>query len=110
MEYMLTFHILNVCVDKTQPRQFKFTFNKKYALILLFSAIRPTIQANVWVNYVFCLVVIRVMSCYVFSVYEVASGNVCIVLLIRCLWFVCGLFVVCLWFTTYKLSPQPGLF
>ena len=27
MEYMLTFHILNVYVDKTQPRQFKFTFN-----------------------------------------------------------------------------------
>ena len=24
---MLTFHILNVYVDKTQPRQFKFTFN-----------------------------------------------------------------------------------
>ena len=23
---MLTFHILNVYVDKTQPRQFKFTF------------------------------------------------------------------------------------
>ena len=29
MEYMLTFHILNVYVDKTQPRQFKFTFNDK---------------------------------------------------------------------------------
>ena len=28
MEYMLTFHILNVYVDKTQPRQFKFTFKK----------------------------------------------------------------------------------
>ena len=27
MEYMLTFHILNVYVDQTQPRQFKFTFN-----------------------------------------------------------------------------------
>ena len=27
MEYMLTFHILNVYVDKTQPRQFEFTFN-----------------------------------------------------------------------------------
>ena len=27
MEYMLTFHILNVYVDKTQPHQFKFTFN-----------------------------------------------------------------------------------
>ena len=26
MEYMLTFHTLNVYVDKTQPRQFKFTF------------------------------------------------------------------------------------
>ena len=26
MEYMLTFHIVNVYVDKTQPRQFKFTF------------------------------------------------------------------------------------
>ena len=26
MEYMLTFHILNLYVDKTQPRQFKFTF------------------------------------------------------------------------------------
>ena len=26
MEYMLTFHILNVYVDKTQPRQFKLTF------------------------------------------------------------------------------------
>ena len=26
MEYMLTFHILNVYVDKTQPHQFKFTF------------------------------------------------------------------------------------
>ena len=24
---MLTSHILNVYVDKTQPRQFKFTFN-----------------------------------------------------------------------------------
>ena len=29
MEYMLTFHILNVYVDKTQPRQFKFTFKDK---------------------------------------------------------------------------------
>ena len=28
MEYMLTFHILNVYVDKTQQRQFKFTFKK----------------------------------------------------------------------------------
>ena len=27
MEYVLTFHILNVYVDKTQPHQFKFTFN-----------------------------------------------------------------------------------
>ena len=27
MECMLTFHISNVYVDKTQPRQFKFTFN-----------------------------------------------------------------------------------
>ena len=26
MEYMLTFHILNVYVDKTQPHQFKYTF------------------------------------------------------------------------------------
>ena len=26
MEYVLTFHILYVYVDKTQPRQFKFTF------------------------------------------------------------------------------------
>ena len=26
MEYMLTFHILNMYVDKTQPHQFKFTF------------------------------------------------------------------------------------
>ena len=26
MEYMLTFHIFNVYVDKTQPHQFKFTF------------------------------------------------------------------------------------
>ena len=26
---MLTFHILNVYVDKTQPRQFKFTFNAR---------------------------------------------------------------------------------
>ena len=26
MEYMLTFHILNVYIDKTQPHQFKFTF------------------------------------------------------------------------------------
>ena len=26
MEYMLTFHILNVYVDNTKPRQFKFTF------------------------------------------------------------------------------------
>ena len=26
MEYILTFHILNVYVDKTQPHQFKFTF------------------------------------------------------------------------------------
>ena len=26
MEYVLTFHILNVYVHKTQPHQFKFTF------------------------------------------------------------------------------------
>ena len=26
MEYMLTFHILNVYVDRTQPHKFKFTF------------------------------------------------------------------------------------
>ena len=30
MEYMLTFHILNVYVDKTQPCQLKFTFNVAY--------------------------------------------------------------------------------
>ena len=29
MEDMLTFHILNVYVDKTQPHQFKYTFNMK---------------------------------------------------------------------------------
>ena len=29
MEYMLTFHILNVYVDKTQPCQFKFTFKER---------------------------------------------------------------------------------
>ena len=29
MEYMLTFHIVNVYVDQTQPRQFKFTFKNK---------------------------------------------------------------------------------
>ena len=28
MEYMLTLHILNVYVDKTQPHQFKYTFKK----------------------------------------------------------------------------------
>ena len=28
---MLTFHILNVYVDKTQPRQFKFTFNISFS-------------------------------------------------------------------------------
>ena len=32
MEYMLTFHIFNVYVDKTQPRQFKF--NIKTIVIL----------------------------------------------------------------------------
>ena len=32
MEYMLTFHILNVYVDKTRPRQFKFTFNTLYSV------------------------------------------------------------------------------
>ena len=32
MEYMLTFHILNVYVDNTQPHQFKFTFNKWFIL------------------------------------------------------------------------------
>ena len=32
MEYMLTFHILNVYVDKTQPRQFKFTFKMFYTI------------------------------------------------------------------------------
>ena len=30
MENMLTFHILNVYVDQTQPRQFKFTFKPKW--------------------------------------------------------------------------------
>ena len=34
---MLTFHILNVYVDKTQPRQFKFTFNAFLNLILCYS-------------------------------------------------------------------------
>ena len=33
MEYMLTFHILNVYADKTQPRQFKFTFKDVTALL-----------------------------------------------------------------------------
>ena len=33
MEYMLTFHILHMYVDKTQPRQFKFTFNNLFFLI-----------------------------------------------------------------------------
>ena len=28
---MLTFHILNVYVDKTQPRQFKFTFKLSFS-------------------------------------------------------------------------------
>ena len=32
---MLTFHILNVYVDKTQPRQFKFTFNPALSVSLL---------------------------------------------------------------------------
>ena len=27
MEYMVTFHILNVYFDKTQPHQLKYTFN-----------------------------------------------------------------------------------
>ena len=27
---MLTFHLLNVCDDKTQPRQFKFTFKLQH--------------------------------------------------------------------------------
>ena len=35
MEYMLTFHILNVYVDKTQPHQFKFTFKKNYSNIII---------------------------------------------------------------------------
>ena len=30
---MLTFHILNVYVDKSQPHQFKFNFNK-YAFVI----------------------------------------------------------------------------
>ena len=29
MEYILTFHILNVYVDKTQPHQLKFTFKDR---------------------------------------------------------------------------------
>ena len=29
---MLTFHILNVYVDKTQPHQFKFTFKAHYSI------------------------------------------------------------------------------
>ena len=35
MEYMLTFHILNVHVDKTQPRQFKFTFKSVFEMVCL---------------------------------------------------------------------------
>ena len=34
MEYILTFHILNVYVDKTQPRQFKFTFKKSVCMVI----------------------------------------------------------------------------
>ena len=35
MEYMLTFHILNVYVVKTQPHQFKFTFNVGRPLLFM---------------------------------------------------------------------------
>ena len=42
MEYMLTFHILNVYVDKTQPRQFKFTF--KFTLQDYISVVRPVLE------------------------------------------------------------------
>ena len=34
MEYMLTFHILNVYVDKTQPHQFKYTFKQMLELCM----------------------------------------------------------------------------
>ena len=33
MEYMLTFHILNMYVDKTQPHQFKFTFKTNVEVV-----------------------------------------------------------------------------
>ena len=39
MEYMRTFHILNVYVDKTKPRQFKFTFKDLVIIIDVFNAI-----------------------------------------------------------------------
>ena len=34
MEYMPTFHILNVYVDVTQPHQFKFTFNMMLVFLI----------------------------------------------------------------------------
>ena len=41
MEYMLTFLILNVYVDKTQPRQFKFTFKSTSTGLYLGPEKRP---------------------------------------------------------------------
>ena len=46
MEYMLTFHILNVYVDNTQPHQFKFTFKQKKIL----TNIKVESQAFAWSN------------------------------------------------------------
>ena len=43
---MLTFHILNVYVDKTQPRQFKFTFKTLSAWVNYYYSILQTHHAH----------------------------------------------------------------
>ena len=45
---LLTFHILNVYVDKTQPRQFKFTFKTNVQVVH-----KATVGAYIKVKFVF---------------------------------------------------------
>ena len=47
-EYMLTFHILNVYVDKTQPRQFKFTLMLSPGRIMLSKVTKIIAAMTTW--------------------------------------------------------------
>ena len=64
MEYMLTFHILNVYVDQTQPRQFKFTFKLTTTTKINLNYFRSIFHSDIMLlsNASSLIIIIRVVS------------------------------------------------